>query len=1123
VGQAFNFNGINQYVRDGTNASMAPANITVSYWVFARAIRPDHTGVISRWGNSTSTPNSWIFDLQPNQQMYFSLRNASGQQVTLGSVATVPLNQWRHIVGTYDGAAVKLYVDGQLTSQTPFTGPLNATTSTTSFGAKFADGTFSFPFNGMVDEPVVLNRAISDTEVGELYAANNDGRAICRAMSNTTPTLTNVPQSPTIDELAPYMFDADASDPDSDQSLMFSLINGPDGAAIDPSSGVFVWAPGEAQGPGSYPFMVRVSDGVANRDAPITITVNEVNASPELAALGNHTVAEGSALTVTASAADTDLPANVLTFTLDPGFPAGATITGAGGFSWTPSEEQGPGDYPVTVHVADDGTPPLSDTETFTIHVAEVSQAPTLAAIPDPTVAEGSAVIFTASGVDGDLPANTLTYSLDAGAPAGAAIDPSTGVFTWTPAEADGPADHPVTVRVKDNGTPEMSGTRLVTIHVTEENQAPTLLAIGDLTVSEGVPLGFTASASDTDEPINVLTYEIASGAQPGMAIDPGTGAFSWTPTETQGSADYTVTLRVKDDGTPQLGATTEVRIYVNEVNQAPTLGAIPDQTIDEGQPITFTATAGDLDEPANGLALTAIHSISGTQPTTSTSPGQLAFSWTPSEEQGPGDYDVTILAEDNGQPPLSTQTTVHIHVNEANQAPSLTIPESITTNEGQTATFTAAAVDTDLPANTLTFALLTPPTPAGATIVAATGAVSWLGVDDGVFTFRVSASDGVGGVTTGDVSVIVRNVTPTVTVTGPASGAIYPVGTAVAFTGTFTDPGTADTHAAIWSFDATSQTGTVDQAAKTVTTSKSFSTPGVYLVQLTVTDDDGGTGTATEIGGFSAMVVVYDPNAGFVTGGGWITSPPGAYTPDPILTGKSNFGFVSRYKKGATIPTGETEFQFNLASINFHSAAYDWLVIAGAKGQYKGTGTINNAGNYKFLLTATDGQISGGGGVDKFRMKIWDPGTSQVIYDSQLGASDTTSASLALGGGSIVIHQTSGNKSATDPVALAAEGLPLRFALHHNYPNPFRATTRFRFDLAEGSAVSAGVYDVQGRKVRSLTEDTFPQGRYEQAWDGRDAHGRPVAKGVYFYKLTVRGLSDGARFDATRKVIVVR
>jgi hypothetical protein len=141
------------------------------------------------------------------------------------------------------------------------------------------------------------------------------------------------------------------------------------------------------------------------------------------------------------------------------------------------------------------------------------------------------------------------------------------------------------------------------------------------------------------------------------------------------------------------------------------------------------------------------------------------------------------------------------------------------------------------------------------------------------------------------------------------------------------------------------------------------------------------------------------------VTGGGWYTSPAGAYVPDQTLTGRSSFGFVSRYKKGQTVPSGNTEFEFHAAGLRFQSQAYEWLVIAGARAQYKGTGTINGSGDYGFLLTAVDGQSIGGGGTDRIRIKIWERATDVVVYDNQLGGEDGSAPTTVLGGGSIVIH----------------------------------------------------------------------------------------------------------------------
>jgi len=69
--------------------------------------------------------------------------------------------------------------------------------------------------------------------------------------------------------------------------------------------------------------------------------------------------------------------------------------------------------------------------------------------------------------------------------------------------------------------------------------------------------------------------------------------------------------------------------------------------------------------------------------------------------------------------------------------------------------------------------------------------------------------------------------------------------------------------------------------------------------------------------------------------------------------------------------------------------------------------GTINGSGNYGFLLSAIDGAISGGGGTDKFRIKIWDKNNNDaVVYDNQPGAADNADATTVVNsGGSIVIH----------------------------------------------------------------------------------------------------------------------
>jgi hypothetical protein len=163
-------------------------------------------------------------------------------------------------------------------------------------------------------------------------------------------------------------------------------------------------------------------------------------------------------------------------------------------------------------------------------------------------------------------------------------------------------------------------------------------------------------------------------------------------------------------------------------------------------------------------------------------------------------------------------------------------------------------------------------------------------------------------------------------------------------------------------------------------------------------------------------FLVIYDPSAGFVSGGGWIDSPAGAYYPDPSLAGKATFGFVSEYKRGSNRPDGNTQFRFKAADLKFFSDTYDWLVVnqSGSNAQFKGSGTINGAGaptleDYRFIIWAGDGDASDT--ADTFRIKIWyddtHPTTGEeiemVVYDN--------GDDQAIGGGNVTVHKPSNKK----------------------------------------------------------------------------------------------------------------
>jgi hypothetical protein len=208
------------------------------------------------------------------------------------------------------------------------------------------------------------------------FEVTNDGQFGffgTHAAGNVYTVSADVPAANTTPEGAAYTFDADATDAGAPpQTLTFSLVDAPSGAAIDPASGVFTWTPSEEQGPGDYTFRVRVSDGAATDDEWVTLRVTEVNVAPVLTGVpATASIAELTAYTFDANATDSDVPAQTLTFSLLSA-PTGVAIDPASGvFTWTPSEEQGPGDYPFTVRVSD-GTTNTDQSVTLTVTVGSL-------------------------------------------------------------------------------------------------------------------------------------------------------------------------------------------------------------------------------------------------------------------------------------------------------------------------------------------------------------------------------------------------------------------------------------------------------------------------------------------------------------------------------------------------------------------------------------------------------------------------------------------------------------------------------------------------------------------------------------------------------------------------------
>jgi hypothetical protein len=263
----------------------------------------------------------------------------------------------------------------------------------------------------------------------------------------------------------------------------------------------------------TYAFYSVAVDRAGNREAApaapqAQTTVTLENRAPVFAPRPDVTIWEGETLALDGNATDPD--GDAITYQLGAGAPPGASLNPASGqLTWLTAEAHGPGTNQFMILARDSGLPSLTATQSFKVIVLESNLPPVLAPIASVTVAEGRVLSLTNTATDADLPAQRLTFSLGAGAPAGAVVNATNGIFNWRPSEFQGGTNYTLSVLVTDNGAPSLGATQSFTVAVLD-TRADFLLQPGTTAViSNGV--GSVALQLDSGATLEQVTLTFAT------------------------------------------------------------------------------------------------------------------------------------------------------------------------------------------------------------------------------------------------------------------------------------------------------------------------------------------------------------------------------------------------------------------------------------------------------------------------------------------------------------------------------------------------------------------------------------------------------------------------------------
>ncbi|MGE5179965.1 MAG: putative Ig domain-containing protein [Bacteroidota bacterium] len=398
---------------------------------------------------------------------------------------------------------------------------------------------------------------------------------------------------------------------------------------------------------------MKLASKVVSLGALLLLTVSAAYAAPPVVVtIPNLSVNAGTTTTINVVAYDPDNDAITLTSSL----PAWATLngptTGTGLVSTTitlnPTASD-VGTFNGSVTATANGESATANFQ-ITVNTSGSDEEPMVTAPATETVTAGSMLTFTVTASDAQTINSLTAASLPSGATFTANASNTSGTFTWTPTSGQ-TGDFNVVFTAAN----ALSGSATTHIHVAAAgtNTPPVVTAPATETVTAGNMLTFTVSATDVNsDHVSLSASGLPSGAN-FTDNDNNTGTFTWTPTSGQ-TGTFTVTFTGNDGHGGTATATTVITVNAAGTNTPPVVTAPATETVTQGNLLTFTVSATDVN--ADHVTLTASGLPSGAS-FTDNGNNTGTFLWTPSSGQS-GTFTVTFTGND-GHGGSATATTV--------------------------------------------------------------------------------------------------------------------------------------------------------------------------------------------------------------------------------------------------------------------------------------------------------------------------------------------------------------------------------------------------------------------------------------------------------------------------------